>query len=106
VAGSCGALLSVIARTGQLKFDSSAGELLHYLEGVSRIWAGALSGILIALAVKSEFILAPLMRGGHTFTVTMLAAFVAGAGERLVTSIISKFEHQHLAPERSSRQSA
>jgi hypothetical protein len=53
-AGSCGALLSVIWRSGQLKFDSSAGEILHYLEGASRILAGALSGVLVALAVKSR----------------------------------------------------
>jgi len=98
VAGSCGALLSVIWRSGQLKFDCSAGKALHYVEGASRIWAGALSGVLVALAVKSEFILAPLTRSGNTLTVMMLAAFVAGAGERLATSIISTFESTHLAP--------
>lgn len=95
VAGSCGALLSVIWRSGQIKFDCSAGKALHFLEGASRIWAGALSGVLVALAVKSEFILAPLMRGGNTMTVIMLAAFAAGAGERLATSIISTFESTH-----------
>jgi hypothetical protein len=92
VAGSCGALLSVIWRSGHLKFDSSAGRTLHYLEGISRIWAGALSGVLVALAMKSEFVLAPLTRGENTMTVIMLAAFAAGAGERLATSIISTFE--------------
>jgi len=95
VAGSCGALLSVIWRSGQLKFDCSAGEALHYLEGASRIWAGALSGVLVALAVKSQLVLAPLTHGTNTTTVIMLAAFVAGAGERLATSIISTFESTH-----------
>src|ERR1700675_2074723 len=98
VAGSCGALLSVIWRSGQLKFDCSAGKALHYVEGASRIWAGALSGVLVALSVKSEFILAPLTRSGNILPVMMLAAFVAGAGERLATSIISTFESTHLAP--------
>jgi hypothetical protein len=97
VAGSCGALLSVIWRSGQLKFDSSAGQALHYLEGASRIWAGALSGVLVALAVKSDFVLAPLTRSGNTTTVILLAAFAAGTGERLATSIISTFESTHLA---------
>jgi hypothetical protein len=96
VAGSCGALLSVIWRSGQLKFDCSAGQALHYLEGASRIWAGALSGVLVALAVKTELILAPLTRGGHALTAIMLAAFAAGAGERLATSIISTFESAHV----------
>jgi hypothetical protein len=96
VAGSCGALLSVILRSGHLKFDCSAGEALHYLEGASRIWAGALSGVFVALAVKSEFVLAPLARGGNATAVTMLAALVAGTGERFATSIISTFEATHL----------
>lgn len=98
VAGSCGALLSVIWRSGQLKFDCSAGQALHYLEGSSRIWAGALSGIVLALAVKSEFILAPLTRTGKAATITMLAAFAAGAAERFATSIISKFETNEASP--------
>ena len=96
VAGASGALLSVIWRSGLIKFDCSAGRALHFLEGASRIWAGALSGVLVALAVKSEFILAPLTRGGHALTVIMLAAFATGAGERLATSIISTLKSTHV----------
>lgn len=62
-AGSLGALRSVIGRTGRLTYDCSAGRALHYLEGASRIWAGALSGSIVALAVRTEVILAPLSRG-------------------------------------------
>ena len=60
VAGAVGALLSVIARSGKLDFDSSAGRWLHYLEAASRIVMGALSGTAIGLAVKSKFFLEPL----------------------------------------------
>lgn len=102
-AGSAGGLLSVIWRTGKLKFDCSAGRELHYLEGASRIWAGGLSGLLAALAVKSEFILAPLARGENAFTVIMLTAFAAGAGERLATSIISKVDSTHLATDNEKK---
>jgi len=59
-AGAMGALLSVIARTGKLKFDCSAGQRLHYLERASRIWADALSGIIVGLAIRTEMFLAPL----------------------------------------------
>lgn len=100
VAGSCGAWLSVIGRSGQLKFDCSAGKTLHYLEGASRIWAGALSGVLVALAVRSGFVLAPLSRDGDSLIVVMVAAFAAGAGERLATSIISTFDSTHVAATR------
>ena len=60
VAGAAGALLSVILRSGKLAFDPSSGRLLHYLEGASRIWAGALSGAFVSLAVKSDVVLGAL----------------------------------------------
>jgi hypothetical protein len=89
VAGAVGALLSVIARTGKLKFDCSSGRKLHYLEGASRICAGGLSGTVVGLAIQSEMFLAPLARGEKTHAVMMITAFAAGAVERLATSIIS-----------------
>jgi hypothetical protein len=95
-AGAVGALFSVITRTGTLKFDSSAGKRLHTLEGASRIVAGAISGTLVALAVRSGVILASLARDERQLHVLMmLAALAAGAGERLAASIISKFDSAH-----------
>jgi hypothetical protein len=91
-AGALGALLSVIARSGRLQLDCAAGKWLHYLEGGSRIWAGALSGFLVALAVRYEIVFAPLSRDGKMPGVMLMAAFIGGAGERLASSIISKFE--------------
>jgi hypothetical protein len=91
-AGAVGALFSVIARTGHLKLDCSAGWNLHQWEASSRIVAGAISGLLVALAVRSEVILGPLAGGGRLHLIMILAALAAGAGERLATSIISKFD--------------
>jgi hypothetical protein len=91
VAGSLGALLSVVGRAGNLKFDCSAGRTLHYLEAASRIGAGALSGVIVALAVHTDVILSPLSRGGKMTAIMILAAVASGAAERLATSIISKF---------------
>jgi hypothetical protein len=91
-AGAIGALLSVILRSGSLKFDASAGRYLHYLEAASRIWAGALSAFLVALAVKYNLILTAFSRDGNLPGIMMLAGFAAGASERLASSIISKFE--------------
>ena len=92
VAGAMGALLSVIWRSGSLQFDASAGRNLHYLEATSRIWAGALSGFLVASAVKCDLILTAFSRDGNLQGVMMLAAFAAGTSERLAGSIISKFK--------------
>jgi hypothetical protein len=91
-AGAVGALLSVIVRSGKLMLDCSAGRRLHYLESVSRIWAGAISGVIVSLAVQSELVLAVLARGGRMPAIMMLAAFAAGSGERLATSIITHIE--------------
>ncbi|MDR3492160.1 MAG: hypothetical protein P4M12_09005 [Gammaproteobacteria bacterium] len=95
VAGTQGALLSVITRSGKLKLNCSAGMWLHHLEGGSRIWAGALSGFLVSLAVRHEIVFAPLTRGNKMTGVMLIAGFVAGYGERLASSIISKFESTH-----------
>ena len=91
VVGSLGALLSVATRAGQLKFDTSAGRTLHFMEAASRIWTGALSGVVVALAVRAEVILAPMSRGDKMTAIMILAAFAGGTAERLATSIISKF---------------
>lgn len=93
--GAIGALLSVIARSGKLKFDSTAGRRLHYLEGGSRIVAGSIAGLVVALAVKSHVILALPTQGGNLHDVMLVAALAAGAGERLAGSIISKFSSTH-----------
>jgi hypothetical protein len=92
VAGAIGALLSVIWRSGNLKFSSSSGRRLHYLEAASRICAGALSGFLVALAVKCEIALTAFTHGENLHGVMILAGLAAGASERFAGSIISKFD--------------
>lgn len=90
--GATGALLSVIGRSGNLHFDCAAGEKLHELEAFSRILAGLISGCIVSLAVKSEMIFAPFAKHESFNLIILIAAFAGGTGERLVGSIISKFE--------------
>ena len=96
MSGAFGALLSVLTRAGQLKFDSSAGRQLHIIEGCSRILAGAVSGVLVALAVRSGIIFSLFVQNGHLHSVASLAALTAGYGERLAPSIIAKFDVAHI----------
>jgi hypothetical protein len=93
-AGATGALLSIIARSGQLHFDCSAGRWLHYLEALSRIVTGAFAGIVVGLALKSKLIFEPLSKSD---ALMFLAAFAGGASERLLGSIISKFDSSALS---------
>jgi hypothetical protein len=92
-AGALGALISVIARSGALAFDSSAGWQLHYLEAASRIVMGAVSGALIGLAVQSGIFFQSLLTSTPTANIILIiAAFAGGSSERLLGSIISKFD--------------
>lgn len=92
-AGAAGALLSVITRSWRLDFDSSAGAALHYLETACRITMGAFSGIVVGLAVNSGLALDALTKATSAkHAILILAGFAAGASERMVGSIISKFE--------------
>lgn len=91
-AGATGALLSVIWRTGKLRVDCSAGRNLHWLEAGSRIAAGVVSGLLGGLAVHANLLFTPLTEGGRLHLIMLLVALTAGAGERLASSIISKFD--------------
>lgn len=90
--GAIGAALSVIVRSGNLQFDACAGKALHDLEGTCRIVAGAISGLIVAMAVRSDMVFGAFTSGGHLTTISMLSAVAAGTGERLATSIISKFD--------------
>lgn len=91
-AGSLGALLSVIARSGKLRFDPSSGRALHDLEAASRICAGGISAVLAVLALRSGLVLGPLASAGGTGHVLLFAAIAAGGAERFGSSIIARFD--------------
>lgn len=92
--GALGALFSVIVRSGDMHFEIGASKSLHHLEGASRILAGAVSGLLVAMAVRSDLVFGAFARGEHMSLVSMLAAIAGGTGERLAKSIISKFDEK------------
>jgi len=89
-AGALGALLSVIERSGRLTLDSSSGRALHNLEAAARIITGAISGVVVGLAIRSELILSVLAHGDHMPVVMLIAAIAAGSGERLVSTIFAQ----------------
>ncbi|MCA8277343.1 hypothetical protein LGN17_33175 [Burkholderia sp. AU30280] len=92
--GALGALFSVIIRSGDMHFELGASKSLHHLEGASRIVAGAISGLVVAMAVRSDLVFGAFARGEHMSLVSMLAAIAGGTGERLAKSIISRFDEK------------
>lgn len=89
VAGALGALLSVILRMGTSNLDAAAGRCLHYLEGSSKIFCGAISAVLVGLAMNAEIILPIFSKIGKTNAAMIFAGLIAGASERWAPSIIS-----------------
>lgn len=94
VAGAVGALFSIIMRMGKSSLDCSAGKGLHQLESVSRITAGMISAMLIALAIYADFIFSAFTKFSNKQIVIVLAALIAGASERWAPSLIEHVEKQ------------
>ncbi len=92
VAGSLGAVLSMIFRMGHSFPTSEAPRKLHVLEATSRVFAGCLSGLLVAGSIRSGLILSVLKDSGQTNLAMLLAAMASGASERWAPSLIAKIE--------------
>jgi hypothetical protein len=92
VAGSLGAVLSMIFRMGHSFPTSEAPKALHILEATSRVFAGCLSGLLMAGSVKIGLILPVFRDVGQTHLAMLVAAMVGGASERWAPSLIARLE--------------
>ncbi|MGD7291098.1 hypothetical protein ACQCP0_19080 [Ralstonia pseudosolanacearum] len=90
--GSFGALLFATARSDRLILDANAGRRLHRLEGLSRIGAGVIGALVVALAIKAGLILGGTTFPGNKLALLLCFCLVAGASERLVPSLIATFE--------------
>lgn len=99
ICGAFGALLSVISRSNRLVMDANAGESLHKLEGLSRIGAGLVGALLVALSIKAGLILGGTHFSGSPLALLLAFCMVAGASERFVPSLIVKFEKASIVGE-------
>lgn len=92
--GGLGALLSVILRMGKSKLDFNASRKLHYLEGSSRVVAGMISALIIAICIKTGILLPIFAKIDSTHLAMVLGGIVAGASERFAPSIINQLDTQ------------
>jgi hypothetical protein len=92
--GAMGALLSVIVGSSQPKNSPTATDGLQVLEAGARILGGAIAGSLIAVAIKSGWILQPLSQDASLNKTAIMGAFAAGYLERLAPSLINKLEQR------------
>ncbi len=91
--GSMGALLSIIMRMGDENFDIYAGEEFHKMESRYRIFAGMLSALLAALAIKSGVILSGFLNPEHLNSSIVLIGLLAGMSERFAPSMMAKLNN-------------
>ncbi len=92
ICGAIGALLSVMSRSNRLIMDANAGKALHQLEGLSRIGAGLIGALLVALSIKAGIILGGASFSGNPQALLLAFCIVAGTSERLVPSLIASLE--------------
>jgi hypothetical protein len=92
--GALGALLSVILRMGKSNLDFNASKKLHYLEGSSRVLAGMISALIVAICIKTGILLPIFAKIESTHIAMILGGLIAGASERFAPSIINKLDNQ------------
>ena len=92
IAGAIGALFSISSRAGHISLNALAGKRSHELEAHARLFAGMLSASLLVMALKSKLILAPVADGHNHLTTLLLLSALAGISERVIPSLVSRFE--------------
>jgi hypothetical protein len=96
-AGCLGALLFIILNLGKgPKVDSTAERHLHYLEGISRVVAGGIAGVLVGAMIKLGLFLPVFSKAGMESLAMCAAAMIAGASEKLAAGIITSAENNKM----------
>jgi len=85
--GGVGAFLSIVLRIGSSRLDSSSGKWLHYLEGTSRIVAGSISGLLLAILVRIGIVFPVIQNIEYIYYVYIAVAIIGGASERWAPTV-------------------
>ncbi len=91
--GGLGAVFFIFTRSNKIIMDPAAGAFIHYVESASRVFAGSLGALLIALAINANVILGIIKYSDYSFPLLLTLCFCAGASERFVSGIIKKIEN-------------
>lgn len=87
--GILGAYTSVWTRYGRMMMTGLATTWLHYLESASRLFIGAVFGVVAMFAIKCGLIFSDINPAIELFAYS-LASFAAGFSERFIPSLIEK----------------
>ncbi len=87
LAGMVGAGMSLVIRIGKMPVDCSAGQTMHYLEGLARLATGCAAAWVLFLVYRSGLALEGLFGEGDVHLLALLG-FVAGTSERYMSNMI------------------
>lgn len=88
--GVLGAFTSIWTRYGRQSMTGLATRWLHYLESASRLFIGAVFGVVAMFAIKCGLLFSGIEQDIEVFAYS-LTSFAAGFSERFVPSLIEKF---------------
>lgn len=92
--GAVGAALSLIMRTTKLELDIHAGKMMFYLEILSRLFVGGISGFFVYIALKLGILGVELaVRNAETlggYGLPLIIGLISGSTERWFKSLIEK----------------
>lgn len=100
--GAIGALLSATTRASRLVMDANAGQQIHRLEGLSRIGAGLIGALFVALSFEGGLIMGGVQFPGNRLAMLLAFCIAAGASERLVPSLVDKIERSAFSDDQHS----
>lgn len=96
--GMVGATLSIIQKSGKKHYDCESGKWLNFLEIFSRMFASVISSFVIIYLYKMDVIFANF-QFQQEMDCLVIICIIAGFSERLVPSLISKFENNEIKEE-------
>ncbi len=99
VLGTIGATLSIIQKSGNKCYNCESGRFLNFLEILSKMFASIISGFIVIYLYKLDLIFANFHSEENSHYCLILICIIAGFSERLVPSIISKFENNEYKEE-------
>lgn len=91
--GMVGGVLSILQHNGNLSYTCSAGKKLVFLQIVSKVTISMISAFLIAKAFEAEVIFGGFVSKNGVQAFKSILYIVAGFSERMVPSLIEKFEN-------------
>jgi len=88
-----GALFSVILGMGRSTYNCDSGRMQNFLEILSRMTAGLISGGVVVILYRIDLIFATF-RKIESYDILLILSFIAGFSERLISSVLQKITSQ------------